>query len=66
MDEDPDEDEMSLEDFEWWCIDYGMELEDDFGGDTEEFIFKGENDSFSVKNFKIEEQKDYRLDIEIN
>lgn len=65
LDEDPDEDEMSLEDFEWWCIDYGMELEDDFGGDTEEFIFKGENDSFSVKNFKMEEQKDYRLDIDI-
>ena len=66
LDEDSDDDEMSLEDFEWWCIDYGMELEQDFGGDTEEFIFKGENDSFSVKNFMMQEQTEYRIDIDIN
>tara|TARA_Y100000739_G_scaffold19683_1_gene15518 strand:- start:1476 stop:1916 length:441 start_codon:yes stop_codon:yes gene_type:complete len=51
-----------ISDFEYWCEDYGQELEQDFGGDTDEFQFNGEKE-FAVELDEMHEQKEYRISI---
>ena len=49
-------------DFEYWCEDYGQELEQDFGGDTTDFKFNGEKE-FSVVLVEMHDQKKYSISI---